>query len=173
MKKNFFALITFALVLVNLVLTAVMALAVIPETQKANELITKVADAIDLDLQSGDAAATGMYDISQLEPFDFSETFTVNLKKGADGQAHYAIVGVSLSLNKESKTYQDGTDGAALRANESILKGVVQDTITQYTAEEMQEDAQSVRNAILQKFVDMYHAPDFIVDVIFTSMTIQ
>jgi hypothetical protein len=37
----------------------------------------------------------------------------------------------------------------------------------------MQEDAQSVRNAILQKFVDMYHAPDFIVDVIFTSMTIQ
>ena len=48
MKKSVITLLTLVLVLVNLVLTALLTFTIMPETKKANELITKVADAIDL-----------------------------------------------------------------------------------------------------------------------------
>ena len=41
MKKNLVTVITLALVLVNLVLTVVLTISIVPETTKANELITQ------------------------------------------------------------------------------------------------------------------------------------
>lgn len=57
MKKNLITVITLALVVVNLVLTVILTITILPETQKANELITKVCSAIDLDLESGSATS--------------------------------------------------------------------------------------------------------------------
>ena len=45
-------------VFANFVLTAIMMFTIVPTTQKANELITRVCEAIDLELNSG--AATGL-----------------------------------------------------------------------------------------------------------------
>ncbi|MBQ1720291.1 MAG: flagellar basal body-associated protein FliL, partial [Lachnospiraceae bacterium] len=55
MKKNLLTIITFALVLVNIVLTSILTITIMPEVKKVNELVTRICDAIDLDLQ----AATG------------------------------------------------------------------------------------------------------------------
>ena len=57
MKKNLMTVVILALVFANFVLTAIMMFSVLPQTQKANELINKVCAAIDLELNSG--AATG------------------------------------------------------------------------------------------------------------------
>ena len=48
MKKNLMTVIILALVLVNLVLTAILAFTIIPQTRKSNQLIDKIASAIDL-----------------------------------------------------------------------------------------------------------------------------
>ncbi len=53
MKKNLITVMVLALVLVNLVLTALLTITIVPQTKKANELITQVCSAINLELQSG------------------------------------------------------------------------------------------------------------------------
>ena len=53
MKKNLMTVIILALVLVNLVLTAILAFTIIPQTRKSNQLIDKIASAIDLELEDG------------------------------------------------------------------------------------------------------------------------
>ena len=58
MKKNLISVIILALVLTNLVLTALLIFSVLPQTKKANQLIEKVCKAIDLDLNSGAASGT-------------------------------------------------------------------------------------------------------------------
>ena len=58
MKKNLMSVIILALVLVNLVLTAILTFTIIPQTKKSNQLVDQVCSAIDLELESGDAQAT-------------------------------------------------------------------------------------------------------------------
>lgn len=51
MKKNLLAVIILALVLVNLILTAVLVFSIIPQTKKSNELIDQVCAAINIELE--------------------------------------------------------------------------------------------------------------------------
>ncbi|MBQ1546916.1 MAG: flagellar basal body-associated FliL family protein [Lachnospiraceae bacterium] len=170
MKKNFLTFLTLALVIVNLVLTVIMAVAIVPETKKANELITKIADAIDLDMQSGDAASTGDYDIAQLEDYPFTDSFTVNLKKGEDGKDHYVVVGVTLSINKEYKDYNDKK--ANLEANKETVKGRIVSVLSSYTYEEFRSDESAVKLAILQAMQDLF-GKGFVVNVEFSNVMYQ
>ncbi len=170
MKKNFISLLTFALVLVNLVVTIIMAVAIVPSTQQANALIQKVATAIDLDLQSGDAQATGSYSIDQVEAYDFAETFTVNLKVGEDGVQHFAVVALSLSLNKGNPDFENNK--TLLQNNESIIRSDVQDVISSFTYEEFSADQSAVKKALLQRMHDIFPG-DFIAAVGFSSVTLQ
>ncbi len=172
MKRSLLSVITFALVLVNLVLTAVLTIAVLPEVQNANALISKVTEAIDLDLESGDAAATGDYDQADLTDVAFSDTLTVALKKGSDGVQHYAVVGVVLQVNNKSENY--ATYGTSLTdgTKESYLKSVANDVISSYTLEEIEADQKAVQQAILQKYQDEF-GKDLIVTVGFSSFTPQ
>ena len=89
MKKNLVTVITLALVLVNLVLTVVLTISIVPETKKANELITKVCGAIDLDLESGSATSAENIPIEDLEVYNIEDKMTINLKKGEDGKDHF------------------------------------------------------------------------------------
>ena len=61
MKKNLMTVIILALVLVNLVLTAILAFTIIPQTRKSNQLIDKIASAIDLELEDGRSSSGGRY----------------------------------------------------------------------------------------------------------------
>ena len=53
MKKNLITVIILALVLANLILTAILVFTIIPQTKKSNQLIDQVCSAINLELQSG------------------------------------------------------------------------------------------------------------------------
>ena len=56
MKKSLLTVLTFALVLINLVLTGLMAFQIIPEVKNVNALISKVSSAMDLDMKVANAA---------------------------------------------------------------------------------------------------------------------
>lgn len=170
MKKNFLSLLTFALVLVNLALTAILAIAIVPETQKANELITKVADAIELDLQSADANAAQNLPVDQLDPFTFDEDFTVNLKAGEDGKQHMAIVGVLLRLNNKAENYSKLSE--QLTNNKDVLRGRISSVLSSYTLEEFQSDEDAVKVALLQALQNEFGS-DLIAEVVFTSTMFQ
>lgn len=169
MKKNLMTMIILALVVANLVLTAIMMFAVVPTSQKANELITKVCEAIDLELNSGAATGLSNLPIDQIATYNVSagETMTINLAGGD----HYALVAVSLSINKESDRYKDKTT-EILTEQESIVKNTINQIIRQYTKDELLVNSQAVQDEICKSLQKTYGA-DYIVGVNFATLTAQ
>ena len=101
MKKNLITVVVLALVLVNLILTAILTITILPETKKANELITQVCSAIDLELKSGSVTSNiTNVPLEKVATHDVAggESMTVNLKDSEDGKKHYAIIAVSISI---------------------------------------------------------------------------
>ncbi|MBQ1843927.1 MAG: flagellar basal body-associated FliL family protein [Lachnospiraceae bacterium] len=180
MKKSLITMITLALVLVNLLLTAILAVAVLPEVKSANALISKVAAAIDLDSASDDGSgSSGSNKVALSDQESVAITgddgITVNLKTGDDGQEHYAVVKFSLTVNKKADSYKD--NAAAFKEDstspaKSLVIQAVQQTLSQHTVDEVRNDQQTITDectAAVQKVLDK----SYVVGVVFTSLTTQ
>ena len=139
MKKNLITVIILALVVVNLVLTAVLTITIVPETQKANELITKVCSAIDLDLQAGDTAGSLSIDVANMVDYAIPDSMTINLADSGDGQAHYAVLSISLSLDSANEDYATYGSGD-LSAYESVIKNDILSVVSSHTLEDMRNN---------------------------------
>lgn len=170
MKKNLVTVITLALVLVNLVLTVILTISIVPETKKANELITKVCGAIDLDLESGSATSGENIPIEDLEVYNVEDKMTINLKKGEDGKDHFAIVTVSLSINKEHEDYKKMQPQLAEKKN--LIKAEINNVVSQYTMEEIKSNQNAVQEELLKNLQKMFGS-DFIVAVGFPDAQYQ
>ena len=107
MKNNLITVITLALVVMNLVLTVILTITIQPETKKANELITKVCSAIDLELESGDGSESASIPMDQVETYKIEDAMTINLKTGADGETHYVKLTASISMDSKNDGYAD------------------------------------------------------------------
>lgn len=168
MKKNLMTVIILALVFANFVLTAIMMFAIMPQTQKANEMITKVCEAIDLELNSGAATGLSNLPMSQIEVYNVAEgaTMTVNLADGG-----YAVVAVAISVNNESEQYtKDDAATTPLSTKESLIKDVVRQTIGQYTKEELSADSDLAGDEIL-KILKKDFGAEYVVGVSFPTFT--
>lgn len=140
MKKSLLTIITFALVLVNLVLTAVMALTIVPEVKNVNSLISRVSEAIDLDIASGDEYSGGSnVSLENSVPYSPAENLTVPLKKGEDGADHFAQVSVTLYINNSSDSF-DSFGAGDLSAYDSVINSQITSTLSNYTKEELNDD---------------------------------
>ena len=170
MKKNLISVLILALLVVNLVMTAILTITILPETKKSNELITRVCSAIDLELQSGEKEDISSIPIDDIEVYDIPDSMTINLKQGADGKDHYAVISVSLSLNKGNEDYS--TYQPTLEAKQSLIKSTINTVVSQYTYDEIKTDQQQVQDAILDELHNLFES-DFIVSVGFSSATYQ
>ena len=141
MKKNLITVIILALVVVNLVLTAVLTITIIPETQKANELITKVCSAIDLDLQAGDTAGSLSIDVADMVdyPVNSGETLTINLVDG------YAVLGISLSLDSTNEDYATYAPDGTLSGQDNIISDKINSVIKKHTVQEMIDNEDQIK----------------------------
>lgn len=171
MKKNLMTVIILALVLVNLVLTAILAFTISPQTRKSNQLIDKIASAIDLELEDGSGKDTAAVPVEDIEVYDIEASFTVNLSPSGDGKDHVAVFSIGLSLNTKSDGYKSiGIEG--LKAKETLIKNDINTIVSEYTMEQFREDEQSVKDAILEDLQEMFGS-DFIVGVSFSSVNTQ
>lgn len=169
MKKNLMTVIILAMVFANFVLTAIMMFTIVPTTQKANELITRVCEAIDLELNSGAATGLSNLPIDQIATYNVSagEKMTINLAGGDN----YALVAVALSVNKESERYKEATT-TILTDQEAIIKNTINQIIRQYTKDEFLENSQEVQDEICKSLQKTYGA-DYIVGVNFATLTVN
>ena len=172
MKKNMISVLILALLLVNLVMTALMMLSIYPQAQKASELISKVAGAIDLELSSGEITTSSTIPIENIETYAIADTMTINLKpdEGEDGDQHVAMVSVILSLNKEDDDFADKQP--MLASNEGLVRNVINRVISSHTLAEIRDDQASVQTEILKELQTTFDS-DFIVDVGFSSISYQ
>ena len=170
MKKNLITVIILALVLVNLVLTAVLTITIVPETKKANELITKVCNAIDLDLQAGDTAGNLSVKIEDVASYEMAD-FNINLKDNGDGKSHYAVL--TITINMDSKHEDFASFGAGnLDAYQSLIKADVIKIIQNHTIDEMRNNTLEVQTEIVEDLQAMFGST-FIVNVGFSSAIYQ
>ena len=169
MKKNLMSVIILALVVANVVLTAIMMFTIMPQTQKANEMITKVCEAIDLELNSGAATGLSNLPIDRIVTYDVAdgESITVNLKGGG-----YAVVSVSISVDNESETYTEKNGTEYLSTKESIIKDAIIKIIGNYTKEELGESKTGMEEELLKTLKKTFGA-DYVVGISFTKLTMD
>ena len=170
MKKNLITVITLALVVVNLVLTVILTIPILPETQKANELITKVCSAIDLDLESGSATSNANIPIDQIEVYNIDDEQTINLKQDGDGKDHFAMLTVSISMDTKNSDYKDLKPQVEEKVN--LIKGDINNIVSQYTIDEIKNNQSAVQDEILKDLQKMFGS-DFIVAVGFPTAQYQ
>ncbi len=170
MKKYLITVITLALVVVNLVLTVILTITILPETKKANELITKVCSAIDLDLESGSATSNANIPIDQIDVYNIEDQQTINLKSSGDGKDHFAMITVSISMDKKNKDYKDLQPEVENKVE--LIKGEINNIVSQYTIDEIKDNQSAVQNEILKDLQKMFGS-DFIVAVGFPTAQYQ
>ena len=170
MKKNLITVITLALVVVNLVLTVILTITILPETQKANELITKVCSAIDLDLESGSATSNANIPIDQIEVYNIDDEQTINLKQDGDGKDHFAMITVSISMDTKNSDYKDLKPQVEEKVN--LIKGDINNIVSHYTIDEIKNNQSAVQDEILKDLQKMFGS-DFIVAVGFPTAQYQ
>ncbi|MCI9427934.1 MAG: flagellar basal body-associated FliL family protein [Eubacterium sp.] len=169
MKKNLMTVLVLALVLVNLVLTAILTISILPETKKANELITQVCNAIDLELNSGATSAALDVPLEQVANYDITG-MTINLKDGPDGKPHYVTLDVSLAMDTKNDGYKEY--GETMDDRASLIKTQINTIVSGYTYEEFNADTQGAQDKILKDLQTMFDS-DFIIRVGFPKVTCQ
>ena len=155
---------------VNLVLTVILTITILPETQKANELITKVCSAIDLDLESGSATSNANIPIDQIEVYNIDDEQTINLKQDGDGKDHFAMITVSISMDTKNSDYKELKPQVEEKVN--LIKGDINNIVSQYTIDEIKNNQSAVQDEILKDLQKMFGS-DFIVAVGFPTAQYQ
>ena len=134
MKKSLLQIITLALAVVNLVLTALLIFTCMPAINKTSNLVNKICEIVDLDIQ-GSSDEPETVDSTKLEEvavtFNGDSTTSLNLKTGDDGKAHVIVVGMSIILNKDHADYK--AKQATISSAMSQIDSVVIEVITQST----------------------------------------
>lgn len=169
------SVIILALLVVNIVMTAIMMFTVIPANRKSIALVDQVASAIKLDTAgvtpegSGNSRGVSLADTATATIED-QQTF--QLKKGEDGNDHYVVCTVAVLMDTTHEDYE--TYGAdILESRQSLILNALSETIGQYTYEDVQALGQSgLQDACLEKLQELFGSA-FIYQVAFSGYIVQ
>lgn len=177
MKKNLISIVILALLIVNVVLTAIMMFSVVGTSKKTAALVDNIATALNLELaaknEDGEAEKV-VVPMSNIETYDISEKMTIPLKVevNAEGkeEQHYFIANVTLSMNTKDKGYKKY--GEELESRESLIKGEINDVFSQHTLNDARNNQDQIREEILQRIQTMFES-EFIFNVTFSDTMTQ
>ena len=178
MKKNLISIIILALLIVNIVLTAINMVSVMGTNKKTADLVTDIASAISLDLGEGEEgeavetvsmADTETYTISEMRILLKKDTASTDEEGNVDDNDHYALISAALSMNTKNKDYKTYSD---LTTREDLIKGLINEVVSQYTMEQAKNNAQQMEDEILSKIQERFES-DFIYDVTLISPLYQ
>ena len=108
--------------------------------------------------------------MSDIQTYDISESMTIPLKTDEDGEPHFCMVSVTLSMNTKDKGFK--TYGADLSGQESLIKSEIIDVFGQYTLSEARDQQDEIRQEILQRVQKMFDS-EFIFNISFSNILFQ
>lgn len=170
MKRNLLSVLILALMVVNIVLTAVLMFSVVGTNNKVAALVTDIGTILQLEMGSENGEAGEELHVEDIEMYSIPDSMTIHLKTAEDGKDHYCIVSVALSVNTKHEDYKK--HGAAIGNYESLIKGEVDQVIGNYTKEEAEANKEAIADEILTRIQDLYDST-FIVDVVFTGWNLS
>ena len=170
MKKNLISIVILALLVVDIILTSIMMFGVMSTNKKTAALVGKIASAISLDLGEGANGEEAKKTVSIADTATYTiADMVIPLKKSeavegeeADDKDHYALISVTLCMDSKSKDYK--SYGEELSTREDLIKGQINDAVSQLTMEEIKANPQVVKDEILKRIQALFDS-DFVFDV--------
>jgi flagellar FliL protein len=170
MKKNMLTVLVLALVVVNIVLTAVMMISVMGTNRKTSELVTNIATVMNLELTTpgGEAATAPQVSLEDTAVHNLEGSMTIPLAKTVgedgtqDGKQSYIVFDISFSMNTKHEDYKKY--GETIADRDSLIKDAITTVVSSHTAEECRDDFDTVKAEILKAIQDLFQS-DFIYSV--------
>lgn len=170
MKKGLINIILVVLALTNIVLSAIIVFAVVPAMNSTTDLVSKVADAIDLEKEGQNQLADGL-SIDSISTFTFTDNILVSLKAGDDAKSHYASFKLTLTLNKDDESYSKYI--SKLKDNEELMKSEVNKIVSKYTKYEVENNQEAILEEIVGSLRKLFNDTTFIYSAGFSDLVTQ
>jgi len=156
MKKNLLTVLILALLIVNIVLTAVMMISVMGTNKKTGELVNNIAMVLNLELtKPGEEEEEAPVSLADTEVYNFSDSMMIPLASDESGKTKYIIFDVALSLNIKHEDYETYKD---IEARESLIRDVINSVVTNYTEMECRADFDGIKAEILEAIQNLYQS---------------
>lgn len=173
MKKNLMSVLILALLVVNLVLTAITMISLAPAAKQTNTLISEVCTALDLELASGRNANASNVPIDKLKNYSLADPMTINLTDSDDGESHYAVVSFGISMDTSHEDYETiGEKGILAGEYDTNIKQIVNHIVTKYTFEQFKNHPEDAEKEILEELQGFFDT-GMIVDMGFSLNTCE
>ena len=165
MKKNILTIIILAITLINAILTAVLIFVIVPTSNKTNQLVTKVASIVNLELEDPQQAEADIA-VSDIETYKIADKLTIKLSS-QDGSSHYAVLYVSLSMNSKHKDYV--TLNPKIVENEGAITEIVSEEFEKYSMDEVNANKDAIKAQVLARIQELFKS-DFIINISFGNI---
>lgn len=169
MKKNLLTVLILALALVNVILSAVMMFSVMGTNRKTAALVNQVSAILSLELEP--EAEEEKVSMSDLAFWNLSDKMTIPLVS-EDGKSHYIVFEVAFSMNTTTKGYKKYGADVEAGTYESIIKDVINNTVSKYTLAECNANFDAIKEEILKNVQDLFDQ-DFIHSVAISGIQTQ
>ncbi|MCR5233355.1 MAG: flagellar basal body-associated FliL family protein [Lachnospiraceae bacterium] len=171
MKKNLLSVLILALLIVNIALTGIMMFSTLSANKKTVQLVDQIAAILNMEVKAPlDTESLKEVSILDTDTYNIEDEMVITLKRGEDGAEHYAIVSVSMSMDKTDEKYAELQPLVA--ANESKIKSVINDTFGKYTKEEASANPKAIADEIRTQIQNMFEST-FIYEVYFRDIKFQ
>lgn len=167
MKKNLISIIILALMIVNVVLTAIMMFSVTGASKQTAALVNNIATAMDLELSASGEGGAASVSMADTETYSFADNMTIPLKKSeGDDKDHYCIVSITLSIDTKAEGYKEYGSAEVLATREGLIKDEINGVFAQYTMEEARDNQETIKKEIIDRIQKMFDSK-FIYNVSF------
>ena len=168
MKKNLLSIIILALLVVNIVLSAIMMISVTSASKKTAALVSDISTIIGLEIDGlPESETTGSVSMANTEVYNITDELTIPLKNDEDGTSHFAVGKVSLSMDTNNEDYE--TYSATLESKEGLITDIIFTVFGSHTMEEAKSNPEVIKSEILQKIQELFGS-DFIYGVSFNFL---
>lgn len=158
MKRNLLSIIILALLVVNIVLSAIMMVSVSSASKKTAKMVSDISTYVGIEINGLPQSEVGSSAVSMAdtEVYNISEELTIPLKTGEDGASHYAVGTVSLSINTKHEDYETYGTADAMAGREGLIKDAIFSVMANYTMEEAKANSAQIKEEILTRVQEMY-----------------
>ncbi len=155
MKRNLLSIIILALLVVNIVLTAIMMVSVSSASKKTASLVADISTLVGIEVNGlPDSNLTPAVSMADTAVHNVAGELTIPLKKGEDGEDHCAVGSVSLSMDSKNKDYKKYSETMA--DMDGIIKDIVFAVMGNYTVDEARSNSEPIKNEILKKIQERF-----------------
>ena len=155
MKRNLVSIIILALLVVNIVLSAIMMVSVSSASKKTASLVADISALVGIEVNGlPQSELTQSVSMADTAVHNVEGELTIPLKKGEDGNDHYAVGSVSLSLDTKHKDYKNYAETMA--DMDGIIKDIVFEVMGNYTVDEARSNSETIKAEILAKLQERF-----------------